>query len=126
MCYTLSISHNHPQTLSKIQSAPIRVTLIKLGFKRTTSHAIVFGSQRYGGLRLRDLPTEQGIAQTILLLRHLRAQTDVGRLALISLQWLQLIASTSKPILEYTSPPLPHLNADWFITLRAFLHSINA
>ena len=108
MLYSFSLT-SFSQSITKIQSWPIRNTVAKLGFKRTTAHAVIFGSPHYGGLGLRNLITEQGIAQATLLLRHLRAQSDIGRLALISLQWLQLLAGISTPILEDTTTPLPHL-----------------
>jgi hypothetical protein len=58
MIYTLAVTHHSSARLRKIQSAPTRSTLIKLGFNRNTAHAVVNGPSRYGGIGLRDLPVE--------------------------------------------------------------------
>jgi hypothetical protein len=56
--------------LTKLQTAPVRTTLARLGINRNTSRDIVFGSSLYGGLGLLHLFVEQGIAQLQLLTRH--------------------------------------------------------
>jgi hypothetical protein len=56
MIYKLAVTHHSCSRLRKIQSAPTRSTLIKLGFNRHTAHAVVYSPSRYGGIGLRDLP----------------------------------------------------------------------
>ena len=100
LSYTLAVSHHKANHLRKIQSPSTRATLLKLGFCRNTALSIVYGPSRYGGLGFRDLPVEQGIAATQMLLRHLRAQTSTGSLITISLLWWQLVTGVSAPLLE--------------------------
>jgi hypothetical protein len=71
--------------LDLLQRPAVSATLAKLGFRRTINRSIVFGSTWYGGLGLRDLYIEQGIAQLLLFIRHLRAQSPQGKLIQIVL-----------------------------------------
>ena len=43
----------------------------------------------------------------------------------INIDWVQLIAGTTRPIFEDTKQLL-HLEGEWFISIREFLHSVNA
>jgi len=87
MSYTLPVCHHSKKSLDRLQSAPTTSTLLKLGFNRHTAHAVVYGSVQFAGLGLRSLFIEQGIAQLLIFIRHLRACTDVGTLLLITIQW---------------------------------------
>jgi hypothetical protein len=71
MIYTFAVTHHSATRLHKIQSAPTRSTLMKLGFNWNTVQAIAFGPTRYGALGLHSLPIEQGIAGITMLIQHL-------------------------------------------------------
>jgi hypothetical protein len=43
MTYTFPVTHHSVKSLRKLQSAPTRSTLNKIGFNRNTSHAVAFG-----------------------------------------------------------------------------------
>ena len=51
---------------------------------------------------------------------------DLSKLLRIGLEWFQLHAGISRPILECPSIDIPYLEAGWFRTLRKFLCFINA
>jgi hypothetical protein len=95
MSYTLPVSHHQAPKLTKLQSAPTRATLMKLGFNRNTLSRVVFGPSRSGGVGLLDLAVEQGIGQVELLIRHLRAQSTQGTLIRITLGWWEQAAGVS-------------------------------
>jgi hypothetical protein len=59
--FSPSWTHKH-KDLYQLQRPAVATTSVKLGFRRTINLSIVFGSPRYGGLGLRDLFLEQGIA----------------------------------------------------------------
>jgi hypothetical protein len=121
MAYTLPVCHHSQTSLDRLQSAPTTSTLLKLGFNRHTAHAVVYGCVQFAGLGLRSLFIEQGIAQILISMRHLRACTDVGTLFLITLQWWQVTAGVSFALLENPNIPLTYLHPDWFTTFRNFL-----
>jgi hypothetical protein len=108
-----------------LQRPAVAATLAKLGFRRTINRTIAFGSPQYGGLGLRDLYIEQGIAQLQLFIRHLRAQSPQGRLLQISLAWWQLQAGVSWSLLQFPTQPLSYLDFTWLTFIRDFLRSLN-
>ena len=71
--------------LAKLQSLSTHATLEKMGFKQNTAHAIAYGSRLHGGIGLRTLFIEQGIAQLTMIIRQIRSKNDLGTLAIIAL-----------------------------------------
>jgi hypothetical protein len=122
MTYTFPVTHHSAKKLRRLQSRP---TLMKLGFNRNTAKVVAYGPSRYGALGLRDWPTEQGIAQLILLLRHLQGNTEPGKLLLISLSWWHLYSGVSYQLLQDPFPPLAFRDHHIFTALRSFLREIN-
>jgi hypothetical protein len=86
---------------------------------------VVFGPCLHLGLSMRDLPTEQGIALLIMLIRHLRAASDQCHLLLIALSWWHLAMGTSYPLLEEPQQSLLHDQAHIFSAARQFLKTIH-
>jgi hypothetical protein len=122
--YGLDVMTHSRKDLTDLQKPAIAATLSKLGFRRSISRAIVFGSPTYGGLGLRDLHVEQGIAQLQLFIRHLRAKSPQGKLLHIALSWWQLQAGVSWALLERPDQPLHYLPSTWLTSLRTFLADI--
>ena len=81
-----------------------------------------FDSNNYLGLGLKCLYIEQGIAQILILMRHIRTTSDNGKLAEIVLQWWQLIAGTSFLLLEFPSNTTTYTGNNWFTSLQQFLY----
>jgi hypothetical protein len=73
MTFTLAMCSFSLSELVKLQQSVLRSTLARLGINRNISR-----DPNFGGLGLRHLSVEQGIAQLELLLRHLRAKTTQG------------------------------------------------
>jgi hypothetical protein len=124
MTYTFPVTHHSATKLRRLQSCPTRATLMKLGFNPNTAKAVAYGPSRYGALGLRDRATEQGIAQLTLLLRHLRGNTEQGRLLLISLAWWHLYSVADYQLLQNPFPPLAFSDHHMFTALRSFLREI--
>ena len=125
VAYGLAVMTHSSKDLFNLQRPAIAATLSKLGFRRTINRAIVFGSPLYGGLGLRDLYVEQGIAQLQLFIRHLRAESPQGELLQISISWWQLQAGVSWSLLQHPQPKLPFLPTTWLTSVRDFLATIN-
>jgi hypothetical protein len=63
--------------------------------------------------------------QVKLFMKFWRSQTTtVGKLLRIAIAWAQLGAGTQSPILEDTSTKLPHLEAEWILSLRQFSQDV--
>jgi hypothetical protein len=125
MTYTFPVTHQSSKSLRRLQSAPTRSTLNKIGFNRNTPHAVAFGPTIYNGLAMRDLTVEQGIGQLQLLIRHVRAESIQGSLFLITLSWWQHLAGVSFPLLQDTATPLPFLDADLPSSIRSYLATVD-
>jgi hypothetical protein len=79
----------------------------------------------YGGLGLRDLFLELGIAQLKLFIRHIRARTSQGVLLIIRLSWWHLVAGSSTLLLQQPQHPVDYVDFTWYSALQAFLKRID-
>jgi hypothetical protein len=111
--------------LHHIQKKMTSISLSKRGHSSKTSRAVVFGPRRFLGIGDRHLHCKQGIGGTLQLLKHIRSDSKLGTFLKIALDWTQLHAGVSFPILGNTRLSLPHLEQGWFPTIRTFLGSIN-
>jgi hypothetical protein len=125
MTYTLCLTAHSAKKLRKLQSKALRATLNKLGFNRNTPHAVAFGPCIRAGLSMRDLPTEQGIALLLIIIRHLRSHTAQTKILLIALSWWQLVMGTSFSLLAHPDQVLLHDEAHIFSATRQYLKSVN-
>ena len=119
--YPLGVSTHSKKALDRLQQGPTNATLLKMNIRRNIARAIVFGSPKYGGLGLRNFYVEQGLAQLLLFLRHIRANSEQGKLLRIALSWWQLTAGLSWPLMQHTKQRLPHLDDTWLTSVRDFL-----
>lgn len=123
--YTLAITHFTRKELEKIQKGAVRAVLSKIGFNRSTARAVVFAPPWFGGLGMRQLYVEQGVAQLETFIRHIRSETRLGDLIRIALGWLQVQAGISEAIFADTSRKLPYLTPGWLVSIREFLSTCN-
>jgi hypothetical protein len=126
MIFTMAVTSFTAGQLMSLKKQAIRATLACLGFNRNISREIVFGSPLFGGIGLRDLVLEQGIAQLELLLRHVCAGTPHGSLFLIGLSWWHLVAGFTASLWETTDAHIPYIERSWYTSLKDFLLPINS
>jgi hypothetical protein len=104
----------------------INAILLKMGFSSKTTRAVVYSPTKYLGIGLRHLGAEQGVQQTLLFLKRIRANQKLSTLLRIGLTWFQLQSGLTDPVLECPALDLPYLEIGWFRSLRQFLQSIQA
>jgi hypothetical protein len=126
MVYCRPCSFMTKPQLHHIQKKIISISLSKRGCSSKTARTVVFGPRRFLGIGDRHLCYEQGVGATLQLLKHIRANSKLGDFLKICLDWTQLHAGVSFPILENTRRALPHLEQGWFVSTRTFLGTINA
>ena len=125
MTYVFPSSSLSVEHCDQLQKEFKKVFLPKYGYNRHTPNAVVFGNSDFGGLGLRTLSIERGIAQIYGLLACLRSNGVASQLATIMLGWGQMLAGTSTPILMDPSITLPHLDPMvWIPPLRESLHQL--
>jgi exonuclease III len=122
MAYSLVVGTLTLGEACAMQSAVVRCLLPAMGFCRNTPSAIVFGPESLGGVGLRHLFTEQGVAKLGMILEQVRLGSVTGKTLIIQLEWAQRVAGRSRPILEEVASHLPQLaKEEWILTLREFL-----
>jgi hypothetical protein len=112
--------------LDKIQKPMMNAILPKMGYSSKTCRHVVFGPKKYLCVGARDLAPERGVQQALILLKHVRSDQDLSTLLRIGLEWFQLHAGVTRPILECPDLEIPYLEVGWYRELRTFLCSINA
>lgn len=110
--------------LSSTQSGPLSYTLQAMGYPKTFPRDMVFLPKAYGGIGLNELFTEQGIANILFMIRHLRQDSELGKFLRITMRWAQITAGTGRLILHDTTTHLPHLTSKWIAQLRQFLSTV--
>lgn len=123
--YPLSVSRLTKHQLHQIQAPITALTLNRLGYPKSLSRTVVFGSRLYGGLEFGSLATTQGAGKVLLLMRHLRTPGQPHELALIVVDRFQYNAGVGYHVLEQAHTPLPHLEGVWIPTVREYLQEIS-
>jgi hypothetical protein len=98
--------------------------LSRMGYDCSTSRALLYGPAEFGGFGIRHLYTEMMGMKLDTVVSHLRADTQLGKAFRINLNYLQLTAGITEPILE-SSTPLVYIDNNWILHLRQFLNEIN-
>eukprot|EP00957_Ditylum_brightwellii_P170409 12971710-Ditylum_brightwellii.AAC.1 len=91
--------------------------LPRLGYHQNFPHAVGFGPEKYGGIGLQSIPGEQAVAKITFVIKHLRAENEIGKTIRTTIQWAQVMAGTKRQILEDTRP-IPHLEGTYISHLR--------
>jgi len=94
------------KTLEKAQLMTTPMILSKMGYNQNMPKAVVYAPSTHGGIGMKNLHTEQGLAKVLQVLKHIQAKTTLGTLLTITIQAYQLQAGISRNVLE-DSTPLP-------------------
>jgi hypothetical protein len=123
--YVLPATSLDPDFLDKVQRPIIALVLSKLGFNQHMPREVVLAPLHFGGLGLIDLIVEQGIAQTLLVLSHIRSKSSVYATIRVLLESHQISAGLDSNPLE-TTEPCHYIHSPWVHSLQFFLHKCNA
>jgi hypothetical protein len=119
MTFTFPVASFTKHDLGTLQKSAVRETLARLGFNRNITWDFVFSRMLFGGLGLRDLFLELGIAQLELFICHVRAGTSQGVLFIIGLSWWHFVAGYSTPLLQEPQHSVDYVDFTWYSTLQA-------
>jgi ribonuclease HI len=86
---------------------------------------VVYGPTEFGGIGLKYLYTESSCIKIDCLINHIKTDTSLSIEMKININWVQLHAGTSTPILESTQQLL-YIEYNWFLSIKEFLNMINA
>jgi hypothetical protein len=112
------------QQIDDIHWFEVDKVLSGMGYDRSTPSALIYGPAEFGGFGIRHLYTEMLGMKFNTVISHLRVNTQFGKAFRISLNYLQLTARITEPILECRTQ-LPYINSNWIMHLRQVLNEIN-
>jgi hypothetical protein len=120
--YSFTVGTQSFDNLCKIQRPVKHAILPKLGFNRNLPLEVAYGPKSLGGVGLRHLFTEQGAIKVMILLKQIRIQRPLGKLAQIKLAWDQRVAGIGHSILQSPYNYCPQLHHEkWTTSLREYL-----
>jgi hypothetical protein len=122
IAYPLVATYFQENDLNKVENKALTAFLPKMGYNRHMPRAVVYGPEECGGMGIKNLYVEQSVEQIKAYMQHTRLDSPLGRIMSINKDWVQLIAGIEKPIFEDTKR-LHHLEGEWYISIREFLHS---
>ena len=122
--YSCPVLRWNESQLSKVQKTIIGKSLSAAGYNSKMSRAVVFGPSQFGGIEWESALGILIYEQLKMLIGSLRLGDKVGKLLMIQLTWLQLIAGIETPILEETKQ-LQFLPKVWLTKLREKLRKLN-
>ena len=130
--YLPSITYPFPVTslteeeCINIQNKFMQTIVRKCGYNTHMKLEIRYAPTSYGGAGFRPLYVEQGIAQILTAIKHLRTPSgQPGKLLHIALSWAQAYIGTSRFIWLAPHQTIPNHPASWIESIRIFLKKIN-
>jgi hypothetical protein len=111
--------------LDNVQCPIICLVLAKMGFNHHMPQEVALAPLHFGGLGLLDLVVEQGIAQVLFVLGHIRSTSDPSHTILILLETYQLSAGSDDNPLEATVS-CDYIDSPWVHSIQGFLRQCNA
>ncbi len=104
LLYPLPATWLPDRFFDKIHQLSTSIILNKMGFHQNLPRCLVFAPRAVGGVGLCNLHHEMETQQVLILLRHLRAKTQLGKAFEILICTYQLWAGLSESVLEDTCP----------------------
>ena len=109
MRYSLAALAVDEEELGPVQSKVLAAMLQGMGVSSKLPTAIHHGPLDMGGMELLDLQTEMGIASLRLIRNSVFANSKVGKLIVMNVQYSQLEAGIGYNILEKPSQHISYL-----------------
>ena len=115
--YIAPVASFTKQELLQIQKKIIGKCLSAAGYSSKMPRAVVFGPLKYGGMQWQSPYSITLYEQLKLLIGSIRLRDTVGTILRVQLQWIQLHAGTSIPLLE-ESHNISYLQDCWLKSLH--------
>ena len=125
--YPLANSHFTMASLQKTQRTAMSIIVAKCGYNRRMKREVLCGPTYLGGAEFYKLyDQQQGTGQVTSFLRHWRTCTTIGKLLRCLLTWTNYNVGISLSVLADETTPLPHMEAKWLGSMRAYLCHVRA
>ena len=125
MSYVLPCIAADEEELHIVQTKLLSVALQKMGLSSKTPVPLRHGPIDMGGMGLIDLRTEMGVLQLKTIRNAIYANSEVGKLIIISIKYSQIEAGIKEHLLENPAIDIPYLTPTWITSVRQFLFQHN-
>jgi len=127
-CFLPALTYSFPAMglpatfLERIHKLSTTTILNKMGYHRKLPRSFVFAPCHMGGIGLCNLIYKQSAQQTIILLRHMRAHTQLGTSMETLVRTYQMWAGLRNHVLSDTQP-CSWVPSQWLSFLRQLMHT---
>jgi len=92
------------------------IILSKMGYNKNMLKAVVYAPTTHGGIRMKNLYTEEGLQKVLQVIKHLQAWTTLGTLVNTTIDAYQIQAGIPNHVLIDTTY-LPWMPDRWITQL---------
>ena len=125
--YVLPLTYFTEKELEQVQKQAHVAFVTKCGYNRRSKKAMLYGPAHLGGAEFFHLYDLQGFGQVSMFLKYWRTpMSQAGRMIRIVMSWVQYCAGVGFQVLSDPTIELPHLEAKWITSMRAFMATIHA
>ena len=123
LTYSLAACSFSEGQMNKIQKKSLNSFLPAMGICRTSSRAVVHGPFEYGGMKVGHLYTAQCASKLQTLVTHIRANSELGKLLITNINWIQLTSGQSE---HFFLPQnnISYIPENWFTHIKEFINTI--
>ena len=126
LSYPLPLCHFKESELQDIQRTAMSIIVPRCGFNRHTKREVLYRPAKLGGAGFYELYDQQGMGQVQTFIKHWRTNSMAGQLLKVLVAWINYSVGMGKCFLADVTTLLPHLEAKWMTSLRAYLAKIDA
>ncbi len=119
--YSLGVTGFSEQQCEQLQKLARPVWLQKLGYSLRYPSAVAHAPRDMGGIWMIQFFAFQGHKGLEMMLGHLRAQTEVGKMVQIGLDYFRLISGRANCPFRYPQETTAYPLKDWFHLIREYL-----
>jgi hypothetical protein len=107
--------------MQKIQAKSLEYFLPAMGWRRTTSRALIHGPIELGGANIPNLYAVHGALKIITIYNHIQAESDIGSLLVININWLQLVIGRQQQFFA-DKRDINYIPTNWLLHVKEFLN----
>ena len=119
--YPLSTTTRSKWQIETYHRSIVQAVLGALGINRRFPRVVAHCPSGLLGIGLSHPCTVQGVKQVVEMIRAMQQENENGKIYTIVIDSAQLLAGTSKHILELPSIAIPHLTDPYLVSIRTFL-----
>ena len=110
--------------METIQAKALEKFLPAMGWRRTSSRALVHGPIELGGYNIPHLFALQGTQKLCTLINHIRAKTEIGQLFIANINWIQLLSGRGVHFL-HDNFKIEYIHDNWTLHVQSYMHECN-